>query len=56
MRHLLAILASILMLPPLAVAQSKQPWFFAVLSDPQFGMYAKDKNFTISIGCIPASS
>jgi serine/threonine-protein phosphatase CPPED1 len=46
MRHLLAILASIMMLPPLGVAQSQQPWFFAVLSDPQFGMYAKDKNFT----------
>lgn len=47
MRHLLAILASLAMLPPpLAVAQSQQSWFFAVLSDPQFGMYAKDKNFT----------
>jgi 3',5'-cyclic AMP phosphodiesterase CpdA len=46
MRHLLAILVSIVMLPPLAVAQSQQPWFFAVLSDPQFGMYAKDENFT----------
>jgi predicted MPP superfamily phosphohydrolase len=45
-RHLLAILASIVMLPSLAVAQSQPPWFFAVLSDPQFGMYAKDKNFT----------
>lgn len=29
---------------PLA-AQAEQPWFFAVLSDPQFGMYAKDQNF-----------
>ena len=29
-----------------AAAQSQQPWFFAVLSDPQFGMYAKDNNFT----------
>lgn len=28
-----------------ASAQSQQPWFFAVLSDPQFGMYAKDQNF-----------
>jgi 3',5'-cyclic AMP phosphodiesterase CpdA len=46
MRHLLAILASIVMLPSLAVAQSQQPWFFAVLSDPQFAMDAKDKNFT----------
>jgi hypothetical protein len=46
MRHLLAILASIVMLPPLAVAQSQRPWFFALLSDPQFGMYLEDKNFT----------
>jgi 3',5'-cyclic AMP phosphodiesterase CpdA len=29
-----------------ATANSQQPWFFAVLSDPQFGMYAKDQNFT----------
>jgi 3',5'-cyclic AMP phosphodiesterase CpdA len=28
-----------------ATAESQQPWFFAVLSDPQFGMYAKDQNF-----------
>jgi serine/threonine-protein phosphatase CPPED1 len=28
-----------------ATAKSQQPWFFAVLSDPQFGMYAKDQNF-----------
>jgi serine/threonine-protein phosphatase CPPED1 len=28
-----------------ATAESQQPWFFAVLADPQFGMYAKDKNF-----------
>ena len=27
------------------VAQPEKPWFFAVLSDPQFGMYAKDRNF-----------
>src|SRR6201999_596669 len=46
MRHLLAILASLAMLPLPGVAQSRRPWFFAVLSDPQFGMYAKDKNFT----------
>lgn len=26
-------------------AQPEQPWFFAVLADPQFGMYAKDGNF-----------
>ena len=30
-----------------ATAQSPKPksWFFAVLADPQLGMYAKDKNF-----------
>jgi 3',5'-cyclic AMP phosphodiesterase CpdA len=28
-----------------ATAESEQPWFFAVLADPQFGMYAKDRNF-----------
>jgi serine/threonine-protein phosphatase CPPED1 len=28
-----------------ATAESQQPWFFAVLADPQFGMYAKDRNF-----------
>ena len=27
-------------------AAAQQPWFFAVMSDPQFGMYAKDQNFT----------
>lgn len=32
-----------LFLPALAAAQS--PWFFVVMSDPQFGMYAKDQNF-----------
>ena len=25
---------------------AKEPWFFAIMSDPQFGMYAKDQNFT----------
>jgi len=29
-----------------ATAESQQPWSFAVLADPQFGMYAKDRNFT----------
>ena len=28
-----------------AAAESQQPWFFAVLADPQFGMYAKDQDF-----------
>jgi len=45
MRHLLAILVSIVILPSLAVAQTQPSWFFAVLSDPQFGMFAKDKTF-----------
>ena len=27
------------------VAAAQQPWFFVVMSDPQFGMYAKDRNF-----------
>ncbi len=33
----------LLLLAKVAVAQ--QPWFFVVMSDPQFGMYAKDQNF-----------
>lgn len=31
------------LLPATAIPQ--EPWFFAILSDPQFGMYAGDKNF-----------
>lgn len=42
-RLLLAISFLAIFLP--ATAESQQPWFFAVLSDPQMGMYAKDKNF-----------
>ena len=45
MRRLLLALSFLAMLLP-AAAQSGKPWFFAVLSDPQFGMYAKDQNFT----------
>lgn len=45
MRRLFLTLSFFTILLP-ATAQSQQPWFFAVLSDPQFGMYAKDKNFT----------
>ena len=41
---LLFILLMVIGLP--AAAQPQQTWFFAVLSDPQFGMYAKDQNFT----------
>lgn len=45
MRLLLAALLIVATLPSVA-AQSSQAWFFAVLADPQLGMYAKDKNFT----------
>lgn len=44
MRRLLLVISLIAILLP-ATAESQQPWFFAVLSDPQMGMYAKDKNF-----------
>lgn len=44
MRRLLFALCFLALLRP-AAAQQTQPWFFAVLSDPQFGMYAKDANF-----------
>jgi 3',5'-cyclic AMP phosphodiesterase CpdA len=44
MRRLLLVLSFLAILLP-ATAESQQPWFFAVLSDPQFGMYAKDQNF-----------
>jgi 3',5'-cyclic AMP phosphodiesterase CpdA len=27
------------------LAGAAEPWFFVVMSDPQFGMFAKDKNF-----------
>lgn len=42
-RILLAIFFFAILFP--VDAQQAQPWFFAVLSDPQFGMYAKDANF-----------
>jgi len=42
-RLLLIISLTTILLPVAAKAQ--QPWFFAVLSDPQFGMFAKDQNF-----------
>ncbi len=44
MRRLLFVLCFFSILLP-ATAESPKPWFFAVLADPQFGMYAKDKNF-----------
>jgi serine/threonine-protein phosphatase CPPED1 len=42
-----ALIFSLLMsaLAVCSAAQPGEPWFFAVLSDPQMGMYAKDKNF-----------
>jgi 3',5'-cyclic AMP phosphodiesterase CpdA len=43
-RLFLALFLLAIALP--AGAQSTKPWFFAVLADPQFGMYAKDRNFT----------
>jgi 3',5'-cyclic AMP phosphodiesterase CpdA len=44
MRRLLLIISLIAILLP-AAARAQQPWFFAVVSDPQLGMYAKDQNF-----------
>jgi 3',5'-cyclic AMP phosphodiesterase CpdA len=44
MRRLLLALSLLAMMLP-ATAESQQPWFFAVLADPQLGMYAKDQNF-----------
>ena len=44
MRRLFLALSFLAILSP-AAAQPPRPWFFAVLSDPQFGMYAKDLNF-----------
>src|SRR3954462_10217525 len=41
--HLLRSIIGALLLPFLAGAA--EPWFFLVMSDPQFGMYAKDQNF-----------
>lgn len=48
MRRLLSALYLSLCLVPLAVhAQTPQrPWFFAVIADPQLGMFANDANFT----------
>lgn len=42
MRRLTCALFLLAALRPVVAQQS---WFFAVLSDPQFGMYAKDANF-----------
>lgn len=38
------LLSLLALLPSLGLAQ--QPWFFAVMSDPQFGMYTDNRNFT----------
>lgn len=41
--HLFVSLCVLLSAAPIS---AKEPWFFVVMSDPQFGMYAKDQNFT----------
>lgn len=46
MRQVLILLIVLLPSQLPVAAESQPPWFFAVLSDPQFGMYAKDQNFT----------
>jgi 3',5'-cyclic AMP phosphodiesterase CpdA len=48
MRRLVLALSLLVALCPLAATaqQPPQPWFFAVIADPQFGMYANDANFT----------
>jgi 3',5'-cyclic AMP phosphodiesterase CpdA len=45
MRHVLLLLIVLFPSQLPVAAESQAPWFFAVLSDPQFGMYAKDQNF-----------
>jgi 3',5'-cyclic AMP phosphodiesterase CpdA len=44
-RLLLALSLFAISLPAAAQSPKPKPWFFAVLADPQLGMYAKDKNF-----------
>ncbi len=48
MRRIVLALSLLVALCPLAATAQppQQPWFFAVLADPQFGMYAHDANFT----------
>jgi serine/threonine-protein phosphatase CPPED1 len=48
MRRLLSVLCLFLCLVPLAAHSQTPPhsWFFAVIADPQFGMFANDANFT----------
>lgn len=48
MRRLLSALTLVVCLIPLAAHSQPTPqsWFFAVLADPQFGMYTHDQNFT----------
>jgi len=45
MRRLVLLIVLIMSMGS-TLAESQSPWFFAVLSDPQFGMFAKDQNFT----------
>lgn len=44
MRRLVLFVALIMSMWP-APTEAQAPWFFAVLSDPQLGMFAKDQNF-----------
>lgn len=44
-RVLFVVLFLTTLFAPVAWSE-QQPWFFAVLSDPQMGMYAKDQNFS----------
>lgn len=41
----ISILVSLLTLLSVTSLRAKEQWFFAIMSDPQFGMYAKDQNF-----------
>jgi serine/threonine-protein phosphatase CPPED1 len=46
MRRLFFVLSLLaILLPATAESPKPEPWFFAVLADPQLGMYSKDKNF-----------
>ncbi|HZZ39495.1 MAG TPA: metallophosphoesterase [Acidobacteriaceae bacterium] len=51
MRRLVLALSLLVALCPFAATaqQPQQPWFFAVVADPQFGMYANDANFSQEI-------
>ena len=44
-RLFLALSLFAISLPATAQPPKPEPWFFAVLADPQYGKYAKEKNF-----------